>query len=587
MRGTGRRGTTNNPRDSDASFSSMGTTNQRSSSSMGRNPSIQINDKSYQNHALKSINSYLSSHSTSFHLKPPLPSAKDITSTLRFILFRLSFTDSSSSSSVKIEEDVPILLNFLNCPIRINKSVLKNPGIPHSWPSLLAVIHWLVQCCIYNDHIGSTTMTTTTRSLNDNKLLDYTLRSYSHYISGEDDEVDALDDEFIKKLESERMSVENKVKLLLEEITELEKKIESLRWAPSAREVLEKEKSMLEEDIKKFHAIINEYTSRIEIVDNELKVKEKELDAKVEENRRICEENDELKKRIEAQTVNMRDADRMKKELQAIERDITEAEVERSAWEEKAWDLDSQISHKFKELENLPIDCNQAIRRLKLGNEYQYLLNPEGSTPTDVLGIDYKTLKVALNALSEDIKKSSVAKFEELIFLQQQSTENAAKLEAKRNHLVELQSKIDMLESHLSLMRKESEDFTSKCAVEAKRMSEEVERERHNVEMMEREAEEFVKISKTKLQFTIKQQVEEIQMCARELLSLVDSASKYKEHMESIISDMKTALSETVEAVANAFEGSLPAGLGTSGAIQSHEQDPNMQARSTDTQPSK
>ncbi|KAI3970911.1 hypothetical protein MKX01_024558, partial [Papaver californicum] len=551
MRGTGRRGTTNNPRDSDASFSSMGTTNQRRSSSMGRNPSIPVNDKLYQNHALKTINSYLSSHSTSFYLKPPLPSAKDITSTLRFILVRLNFIDVSSSSSVKIEEDVPILLNFLNC-------------IPHSWPSILAVIHWIVQCCLYNDHIGSSTMTTTTRSVNDNKLLDYTLRSYSHYISGDDDEVDALDDEFKKKLEAERESVENKVKLLMEEVTELEKKIESLRSALSAREVLEKEKSMLEEDVKKFHVIINEYTSRIEMVDNVLKEKEKELDAKVSENRRVCEENDELKKSIEAQTVNMRDADRMKKELQAIERDITEAEVGRSAWEEKTWDLDSQICHKFKELENLSIDCNQAIRRLKLGNEFQYLLNPKGSTPGDVLGIDYKTLEVALNALSEDIKKNSVAKFEELIFLQQQAAENAAELEAKRNHLAELQSKIDVLESHLCLMKKETEDFTLKCAVEATRMSEDVERERHNVETMEREAEEFVKISKMKLQDTIKLQEEEIQMCAGELLSLVDSVSKYKEYMESIISDMKRCLSETVEAVANAFGDSLPADLGTS-----------------------
>ncbi|MCL7051697.1 hypothetical protein MKW94_021895 [Papaver nudicaule] len=362
--GTGRRGTTNNPRDSDASFSSMSTTNQRPSSSIGRNPSIPINDKSYQIHALRTINSYLSSNSAPFYLKPPLPSAKDITSTLRFILVRLGYVDASSSSTIKIDEDVPIFLNFLKCPIKVTKSVLKTPGIPHSWPTLLAAIHWLVQCCLYNDHIGSSTMTATpTRSLTDSKLYDYTLRSYIHFMSNEDDEVDALDNAFREKLESQRDSAENKVKLLLEEVSELEKKIESLRSAPSARDVLEKEKSMLEEDVKKFHAIINECTSRIENVDKELKDKEKELEVKVEVSRRICEENDELKRSIEAQTFNMRDADRMKKELQAIERDITEAEAGRSAWEEKTWDLDSKISHKLKELENLSIECNQAIRR--------------------------------------------------------------------------------------------------------------------------------------------------------------------------------------------------------------------------------
>ena len=55
------------------------------------------------------------------------------------------------------------------------------------------------------------------------------------------------------------------------------------------------------------------------------------------------------------QTFNARDAERMKRELQAVERDITEAEVARNGWEEKSWDLDTTIGHKFKELEALSI----------------------------------------------------------------------------------------------------------------------------------------------------------------------------------------------------------------------------------------
>ena len=63
------------------------------------------------------------------------------------------------------------------------------------------------------------------------------------------------------------------------------------------------------------------------------------------------------------QTFNARDAERMKRELQAVERDITEAEVARNGWEEKSWDVDTTIGHKFKELEALSIECNQALRR--------------------------------------------------------------------------------------------------------------------------------------------------------------------------------------------------------------------------------
>ncbi|MCL7037580.1 hypothetical protein MKW94_028423 [Papaver nudicaule] len=552
-----------NPRDSDASFSSINTANHHrsSTSSGGRNHDVPVIDKRYQNQALKTINAYLSSYQTPFYLKPPLPSAKDITDTLRFLFVRLGYAN--SSTPVKIDEDLPILLDCLKCPFKITKSALKAPGTPHSWPNLCAVLHWLVECCVYNDHIRSTNTTTIT-NLRSNKLLDYALRSYEYFIAGDDNLVDELDNEFRGKLEFERDSVLSKVKELEDEIVLLEKKIESLRTQPSAREALEKEKSMLEDDVNKFNAIINGLTSGIETLENGIKEKEKELEVKYQESRRICEENEELKKTIDAQTVNMRDADRMKRELQGVERDIAEAEDAKNTWEEKSWDLDSKISQTLKELVNLSMECNQAIRRLKLENEFQYVLNPKGSTPADVLGIDCKTLKVALNALTDEIKTNSVAKLEEQISLQQLGTENSMKLEAKRILLAELQSKIDTLESHLSSMKKETEELTIKCSMEGKRLIEDVERETRNVEMMENEAEEYVKISNLKLEETKKQQEEEIQACARELLTLVDSVSKYKEIMESTILEMKTGLSETAEALETAFRGSLPSDIDTS-----------------------
>ena len=84
------------------------------------------------------------------------------------------------------------------------------------------------------------------------------------------------------------------------------------------------------------------------------------------------------------------------------------------------------------------------VSRLKLGNGLQYVLNAKGSSPAEVLGIDYKsTLKPALDSFADDINKSSMSKLEELISLQQQSVENAAKIEAKRNRLAALQSSSD------------------------------------------------------------------------------------------------------------------------------------------------
>lgn len=78
---------------------------------------------------------------------------------------------------------------------------------------------------------------------------------------------------------------------------------------------------------------------------------------------------------------------------------------------------------------------------MKLGNGFQYQLNADGSTPSEVLGLDYKRiLKPALASFAEEVKGSSMGKLEELISLRQWSGENAALLEEKRNRIAVLES---------------------------------------------------------------------------------------------------------------------------------------------------
>ncbi|XP_059644550.1 kinetochore protein NDC80 homolog [Cornus florida] len=285
------------------------------------------------------------------YLKPPLPSAKDITEALRFVLSQLD------CATKKLEEDLFTVLKYLNCPIKLKKSVFQAPGAPHSWLSLLAVIHWLVQIAMYNNHL--TERSKNHSSFANNFTLKHSLDSYLCYIQGDDDAVDILEREFTDKLQQERDLGQKTVKMLEDTVKELE----GLRLGPSPRELLEKEKGVLEEDVKKFHSMIEQLNGHIVAVEKVLEEKEKELEAKVGENKKICEENEELKKRIESQHVNSRDAERMKRELQAVERDITDADMERNAWEEKCWDLDATIGGKFKELQALSMECNQAMRR--------------------------------------------------------------------------------------------------------------------------------------------------------------------------------------------------------------------------------
>lgn len=219
-----------------------------------------------------------------------------------------------------------------------------------------------MQVAVYNYNLANDSDSFVTS----NDVNIYALNSYVQYIRGDDDAVEALDQEFLERLEKERDNAVESLKGLEDEVKELEAKVEALRSDPSQREVLEKQQIVLEEDVKKFHTMIAGFSDMMQEIKKALEEKEKELEVKVQENKKICEENEELKMRVESQMFNPRDVERMRRELQAVERDIGDAEVSRNAWEEKTWDLDATAGHKFKELEAMAMECNQAMRRLPL-----------------------------------------------------------------------------------------------------------------------------------------------------------------------------------------------------------------------------
>ncbi|KAK7388056.1 hypothetical protein VNO78_22859 [Psophocarpus tetragonolobus] len=514
-----------------------------SSVGMGPRPSIDLyKDRSYQKLVVSTINSFLCSQNFPVIFKTTSPSAKDIHETLKFLLSILELP------TWKLEE-LPDLLKGLKYPFKVNKSILLSPAAPHQWPTLLALIHWLVQLAKFQIHLSSPPK-------QHHPLYHYTVDSFLHYIRCDDNAVEKLDKSFNEKLLHGKAAAEESLNAARSTVQNLQAELDRLRSQPPLMDALQKEKTMLEEDVIKFRKMIEELTSRIDQAERALADKEQQLQAKQQETDRLSQENQELARLVDAQTFNSRDVDRMKRELQAVQRDSAEAQLARNAWEDKSWDLDTSLSRTIKDLHTLAIDCNQALKRLKIGNGIHYQIHPTGTTPPQIMGIDHKfILKPALASFADDIKKTSMEKLEELISYQHMSAGIAVRLEAKRNQLATLLSRIDEMEAQQNMIKKETQEYTSKCSAEATKMLEDIQLADREIDIMEREAAEVLRTSELKLQEAIKQSEEEIQMRARNLFQLVDSVSKFKEHVGSKISEMSKTLSETATAVSDAYRG--------------------------------
>lgn len=317
-----------------------------------------LSDRSSQVSALSYLNSYLSSLDAPFSLRPPLPSGRDIISAFRFLLSRLDFPLGEKA----FEEDLLSFLHLLNCPIKINKSALKAPGTPHTWPSTLAVLYWLAQFAAVNDHLSQNQPPASIS----NDLQLYLTQSYSLFLSGDDDAVEELDEEYASKVRAHTAVSTEQAEGMEKEIADLEAKLTAATSGPSLREELEKKRGLLMEDMKKFEAVVESWTERLREMEKTRDGLENELEAKKTELKRLSEEKNELEKRIGMQGVSVRDMERMKREMQALERDIVEAKNGRSVAEEKVWEAEAGIAQKLDEMEVVVEQCNLAIKKLVL-----------------------------------------------------------------------------------------------------------------------------------------------------------------------------------------------------------------------------
>ncbi|KAJ4895822.1 Kinetochore protein Ndc80 [Raphanus sativus] len=528
-------------RDSDASFASS------HQSSIG----ISTNNRSHQSDTIRSINAFLASHGSPISLRAhPVPPAKDISETL---VFTLSTVDFHCDDARRWDEDLVFFLRSLNCPFKLTKSTLRAPNSPHNWPNVLAAIEWLVQYARFRHHLSSDHPTS---DLDANSMSTFGIRSYCYFIRGEDDLVNDLDSEFLGKLEAEKASIAETISGSEKIAGELEARLDAMRRGPSRKEALEKAKADLEKDVNKFRTMVVERGERNRGMEKVVEEKEKVVAAKEEERGRILEENEEVKKRVEVQCFNVRDVERMKRELRAVERDVEGGEVGRDGWEQRVWEVNSRIGNQFHQIQRLAVDCNQALRRLKV--DVQFAVSESGKVPEEVMGVEYKVLvKPALCSLYDGIKEGSTKKAEELVYLQQQVSEMESKIESRKSLLRSNQLQINEAEEKMKLAKKETQDLASNCDLEAKTMAGSVKTEETNLEAVEKEAAEMLKGSEVRVEEAVKQSEEEVQAVAGQLFALIDSISKHKEYMDSKILEVKAGVADTASAVSEIYKGSL------------------------------
>jgi kinetochore protein NDC80 len=105
-----------------------------------------INDKKYQQDCIKHLLIFLSQNNYEYPVSQKTlarPSGKDFSNIVTFMLRLLdpSFQD----GTLKLEDEISMNFKAMGYPYPISKTALVAAGSPHTWPSLLAALTWLME----------------------------------------------------------------------------------------------------------------------------------------------------------------------------------------------------------------------------------------------------------------------------------------------------------------------------------------------------------------------------------------------------------------------------------------------------------
>jgi kinetochore protein NDC80 len=163
-----------------------------------------ISEKEFRTDCIRSLISYLTSHGYNTQLSAIIlssPSAKEFANILQFLYRKVD----PAFTIEKLDEDVPNVFKSLRYPFTISKSALASVGTPHTWPSLLAALTWMVNLLQFDEKSedpsqgGSLAgvfgdMDETNESTTKKMMLDYAARAYGLYMEGKDDFTDMESD---------------------------------------------------------------------------------------------------------------------------------------------------------------------------------------------------------------------------------------------------------------------------------------------------------------------------------------------------------------------------------------------------------
>mmetsp|Transcript_76 Transcript_76/g.130 ORF Transcript_76/g.130 Transcript_76/m.130 type:complete len:634 (-) Transcript_76:159-2060(-) len=520
-----------------------------------------VSDKSHMQQCIRNLICFLTEHGFDQAISPKLlstPTSKDFQHILTFLVRQI---DPAFAFEKRFEDEVPLLLKTLRYPFTISKSALHAVGSPHTWPTLLAVLSWILELLQYDDVAQNTKLLSGAEDEEDEQtggqfgkdlFFGYVSRTYDAFLGG-DDEFTELEDELSAVFELRDASCESRVHQLEEENEKMRFEIEELKCQESPLVELSRRKAQYEHDIAKFYKLLDKLRAHNVLLTHKLDEKRVELAGKQTERHSAVTEKNELKAIILEQDSLAIDAQRIASDRALLKKALHASAEEREAAEREHSKAQSQVAEHTRLIETLLTDYQQRAERLQLipatasnARGVQYTLNLTRNASVtradQMLSIDLQSvIQPTLVQLKQTFGDDIGHALEEKLRLQERVNELDEQLELRKDEIRNAEGRRDRLEANYKSERDALSEQLQSSATELLRMEE-------FIQTMKRETDDRLRSSQTALE-EIHQEYRnkkslyqsEKQTIADNLYETMEILTAHKAHVQEKLDLIKTS----------------------------------------------
>lgn len=390
-----------------------------------------VSDKGFQQACIRTVIAYLAAHGFEYAITPKVlasPTTKDFTNVMMFLYRQF---DPVLPKTFKLEEEVPQLYKRLRYPFQISKSNLTAVGSPHTWPSLLVALTWLVELLNYQQRAEAARQDVgDERSRTEAEFFQYVSQVYRYFMTGDDAKCEEADGEQAGEFEARAAGIRQDTERLQASNDALRAEIERLRGEPSPLVAARAAREETLGDKEKFLKLLDNLQAHKASLQRKLAERKADVAAQQAELAGVERENEGLQGRIAAQTIHPQDVMRMNQERAKHESALRSTQGQREALDRRVAEQERGIEARLDAVEAALLHYHSMADRLALipatakraeGVAFEVRLDRGAASASEMINVDLKGIvKPALQRLRDGYSAKARDLADQLLSLQEQ-----------------------------------------------------------------------------------------------------------------------------------------------------------------------